>query len=150
MKLKILIAFLFIVLIGCKNKPNENIIDEEFCMEELEIIIDNKIILIENENNKGSVSTEKKIYEKLTVEKETFELTEEEKQKIFSNAYKLITLKNYLLKTKTCNAGQDFVLRLLCSSKALEFKVQSSDNWIEISNETKEIYTILKDKIDLE
>lgn len=149
MKSKILLSFLFLTLITCKNKPSENIIDEKFCDEQLEIIIDESKITIDNESNTGRVETEKIINKKPIIESKTFKLTEIEKQKIFSNAYKLITLKEYAIHTKTCNAGQNFILRLICNNKALEFHQTSVVSWSKISNETKEIYSTLKDKINL-
>jgi len=149
MKSKILLLLLILTFITCKNKPSENIIDEKFCNEQLEIIIDESRISIDSESNIGRVETEKIINKKPIIENNSFKLTEIEKQKIFSNAYKLITLKEYTIHTKTCNAGQNFVLRLICNNKALEFHQPSVASWSRISNETKEIYSILKDKINL-
>lgn len=136
-------------LITCKNKPSDNIIDEKFCNEQLEITIDESRITIDNESNIGRIETEKIINKEPIIENKSFKLTEIEKQKIFSNAYKLITLKEYTIHTKTCNAGQKFILRLICNNKALEFNQLSIVSWSKISNETKEIYSTLKDKINL-
>jgi hypothetical protein len=149
MKSKILLLLLILTFITCKNKPSENIIDEKFCDEQLEIIIDESRITIDNESNIGRVETEKIINTKPIIENRSFKLTEIEKQKIFSNAYKLITLKEYTIHTKTCNAGQNIILRLICNNKALEFHQPSVVSWSKISKETTEIYSILKDKIDL-
>jgi hypothetical protein len=149
MKSKILLLLLILTFITCKDKPSENIIDEKFCDEQLEIIIDESRITIDNESNIGSVETEKIINKKPIIENKSFKLTEIEKQKLFSNAYKLITLKEYTIHTKTCNAGQNFILRLICNNKALEFHQPSVVSWSKISNETKEIYSTLKDKINL-
>lgn len=148
MKLKILLLLLFLTFITCK-KPSENVIDEKFCDEQLEIIIDENRITIDNESNTGRVETEKIINKKPIIESKTFKLTEIEKQKIFSNVYKLITLKEYTIHTKTCNAGQNFILRLICNNKALEFHQSSVVSWSKISNETEELYSTLKDKINL-
>lgn len=149
MKSKILLLLLILTFITCKNKPSDNIIDEKFCDDQLEIIIDESRITIDNESNIGRVETEKIINKKPIIENKSFKLTEIEKQKIFSNAYKLITLKEYTIHTKTCNAGQNFFLKLICNNKALEFHQSSVVNWSKISNETKEIYSTLKDKINL-
>jgi hypothetical protein len=149
MKSKILLLFLILTFITCKNKPSENIIDENFCDEQLEIIIDQSRITIDNESNTGRVETEKIINEKPVIENNFFKLTEIENQNIFSNAYKLITLKEYTIHTKTCNAGQNFILRLICNNKALEFHQHSVVSWSKISNETKEIYSTLNNKINL-
>lgn len=149
MKSKILLLLLILTFITCKNKPNDKIIDENFCDEQLEIIIDESRITIDNESNIGRVITEKIINKKLIIKNKSFAITENEKQKIFSNAYKLITVKEYTIHTKTCNAGQNFTLRLMCNNKALEFNQPSVVNWSKISNETKEIYSTLKDKINL-
>lgn len=149
MKSKIILLLLLTTFISCKKNKSENIIDENFCREQLEIIIDKSRIIIDIESNYGKVETEKIINHKLTIENKSFELTETEKQKLFSNAYKLITLKEYTIHTKTCNAGQNFILRLLCNNKALEFHQSSVDSWSKISKETTEIYSILKNKIDL-
>jgi hypothetical protein len=149
MKSKILLLFLILTFITCKNKPSENIIDENFCDEQLEIIIDQSRITIDNESNTGRVETEKIINKKPIRGNKSFKLTEIEKQNIFSNAYKLITLKEYTIHTKTCNAGQNFILRLICNNKALEFHQHSVVSWSKISNETKEIYSTLNDKINL-
>ena len=149
MKSKILLLLLILTFITCKNKPSENTIDEKFCDEQLEIIIDESRITIDNESNIGSVATEKTINKKPVTENKSFKLTEIDKQKLFSNAYKLITLKEYTIHTKTCNAGQNFILRLACNNKALEFHQPSVVSWSKISNETKEIYSTLKDKINL-
>nr|WP_288833574.1 hypothetical protein [uncultured Flavobacterium sp.] len=149
MKSKILLLLLFLTFIACKN-ASENVIDEKFCDEQLEIIIDENRITIDNESNTGRVETEKIINKKPITENKTFKLTQIEKQKIFSNSYKLITLKEYTIHTKTCNAGQNFILRLICNNKALEFHQPSVVSWSKISNETEEIYSTLKDKINLE
>lgn len=149
MKSKILLLLLILTFTACKNKPSDNIVDEKFCDEQLEIIIDKSRITIDNESNIGRVETEKIINKKPIIENKSFKLTEIEKQKIFSNAYKLITLKEYKIHTKTCNAGQNFILRLICNSTALEFNQPSVVNWSKISNETKEKYSTLKDKINL-
>ncbi|MDO8317459.1 MAG: hypothetical protein Q7T12_08050 [Flavobacterium sp.] len=149
MKSKILLLLLILTFITCKNKPSEDTIDEKFCDEQLEIIIDESRITIDNESNIGSVETEKTINKKTIIENKSFKLTEIEKQKLFSNAYKLITLKQYTIHTKTCNAGQNFILRLVCNNKALEFHQPSVVSWSRISKETTEIYSILKDKTDL-
>ena len=149
MKLKVTLLFLCLILVSCKNEPSENIIDENFCKEQLEITIDESRILLDIESNYGNVETEKYVNNKLTIENKTFKLTESEKQKLFSNAYKLITLKEYTIHTKTCNAGQNFILRLICNNKALEFHQPSVVSWSQISKETMEIYSILKIKTDL-
>ena len=148
MKSKILFLLLFLTFITCK-KPRENVIDEKFCDEQLEIIIDEITIRIDNKSNTGIIETEKIINKKAITENKTFKLTQIEKQKIFSNAYKLITLKEYTIHTKTCNAGQNFILRLICNNKALEFHQPSVVSWSKFSNETEEIYFSLKDKINL-
>ncbi len=149
MKSKILLLLLIVTFITCKNKSSEIIINENFCDEQLEIIIDESRITIDNESNTVRVETEKIINKKPIIENKSFKLTEIEKQKLFSNAYKLITLKEYTIHTKTCNAGQNFILRLTCNNKALEFNQPSVISWSKISKETKEIYSILKDKINL-
>ena len=51
MKSKILLLLLILTFITCKNKPSDNIIDEKFCDEQLEIIIDKSRITIDNESN---------------------------------------------------------------------------------------------------
>ena len=149
MKSKLLLLLLILTFITCKNKPGDNIIDEKFCNEKLEIIIDESRITIDNESNIGRVETEKIINKKSIIENKSFKLTEIEKQKIFSNAYKLIILKEHTIHSKTCNAAQNFILRLICNNKALEFNQLSVVSWSKISNETKEIYSTLKDKINL-
>lgn len=148
-RLKLLLLFLFLILISCKKNASKNIIDENFCREQLEIIIDESMIIIDIEGNYGKVETEKKINHKQTIETKSFKLTEVEKKKLFSNAYKLITLKEYTIHTKTCNVGQKFILRLICNNKALEFHQSSVDSWSKISKETKEIYSILNTKIKI-
>jgi hypothetical protein len=47
MKSKILLLFLILTFITCKNKPSENIIDENFCDEQLELQSTMKVILVE-------------------------------------------------------------------------------------------------------
>ncbi len=59
MKSKILLLLLILTLITCKNKPSDNIIDEKFCNEQLEITIDESRITIDNESNIGRIETEK-------------------------------------------------------------------------------------------
>lgn len=149
MKSKILLLFLVLTFVTCKNKRSDNLIDEKFCNEQLEIIIDESRITIDNESNIGGVETQKIINKKPIIENKSFKLTEIEKKKLFANAFKLITLKEYTIHTKTCNAGQNFILRLICNNKALEFNQRSVVSWSKISNETKEIYSTLKDKINL-
>ncbi len=149
MKLKIIYLLILIALVSCKKEQNENIIDEKFCREQLEIIIDESRITIDFESNIGRIETEKIINKKPVVENKSFKITEVEKQKLFSNAYKLITLKEYTIQTMTCNAGENFILRLVCNNKALEFHQPSVVSWSRISKETAEIYSILKDKTDL-
>jgi alpha-tubulin suppressor-like RCC1 family protein len=144
MKSKILLLLLILTFITCRNKPTENIIDEKFCDEQLEIIIDESRITIDNESNVGSVETEK-IINKKPYRKQP----KPTESALFSNAYKLITLKEFTIHTKTCNAGQNFILRLVCNNKALEFHQPSVVSWSRISKETAEIYSILKDKTDL-
>jgi len=147
--MKFIFFLLCLTLVYCKKEQNENIIDESFCRKQLEIIIDESRIIIDNESNIGRVETEKIINKKPVIENKSFKLIEIEKQKLFSNAYKLITLKEYTIHTKTCNAGQNFILRLVCNNKALEFHQPSVVSWSRISKETAEIYSILKDKADL-
>ena len=149
MKLKFILLLICLTLISCKKEQSKNIIEENFCREELEIIIDESRILIDIESNIASVETEKIINNKPFTENKSFKLTEIEKHKLFSNAYKLITLKEYTIHTKTCNAGQNFILRLICNNKTLEFHQPSVVSWSRISKETTEIYSILKDKTDL-
>ena len=149
MKIKIIFFLLCLTLVSCKKEQNENIIDENFCREQLEIIIDESRIIIDNESNIGRAETEKIINKKPVIENKSFKLTEIEKQKLFSNAYKLITLKEFTIHTKSCNAGQNFILRLVCNNKALEFHQPSVVSWSRISKETAEIYSMLKDKTDL-
>ena len=149
MKIKIIFFLLCLTLVSCKKEQNENIIDENFCRKQLEIIIDESRIIIDIESNIGRVETEKIINKKPIIENKSFKLTEIEKQKLFSNAYKLITLKEFTIHTKTCNAGQNFILRLVCNNTALEFHQPSVVSWSRISKETAEIYSILKDKTDL-
>lgn len=149
MKSKIILLLVFLTFITCKNEPSDTIIDEKFCDEQLEIIIDESRITIDNESNTGRIEFEKIINKKPIINNKSFKLTEIEKQKLFLNSYKLITLKEYTIHTKTCNAGQNFILRLTCNNKALEFNQISVVSWSKISNETKEIYSILKDKINL-
>ncbi|MEL1256207.1 hypothetical protein AAEO57_20650 [Flavobacterium sp. DGU38] len=149
MKLKIIYLFVFLTLVSCKKDQNENTIDENFCREQLEILIDESRIKIDIESNIGRIETEKIINKKPVIENKSFKLTEVEKQKLFSNAYKLITLKEYTIQTKTCNAGENFILRLVCNNKVLEFHQSSVVSWSRISKETTEIYSILKGKTDL-
>jgi hypothetical protein len=149
MKLKIIYLLLFLTLVSCKKEQKKNTIDENFCREQLEIIIDESRITIDIESNIGRIETEKIINKKPSIENKSFKLTEVEKKKLFSNAYKLITLKEYTIQTKTCNVGQNFILRLVCNNKALEFHQPSVVSWSSISKETTEIYSILKDKTDL-
>lgn len=149
MKLKIILLIAFLSFVSCKKEQSKNIIDENFCREQLEIIIDESRITIDFDNNRAQIKTEKIINKKPIIESRSFQLTETEKQKLFSNAYNLITLKEYTIHTKTCNAGQNFILRLLCDTKSLEFHHSSVANWSKISKETTEIYSILKAKINL-
>lgn len=46
MKSKFKILVLFLILISCKNEKENNVIDENYCNDELEIIIDNSRIII--------------------------------------------------------------------------------------------------------
>ena len=149
MKQKIILLFAFLAVVSCKKEQSKNIIDENFCREQLEIIIDESRIIVDFENNNAQVKTEKIIDNKPTIESRSFQITEAEKQKLFSNAYNLITLKEYTIHTKTCNAGQNFTLKLICDTKSLEFHHSSVANWSKISKETTEIYSILKAKINL-
>ncbi|GEL11172.1 hypothetical protein SAMN05192550_1986 [Flavobacterium glycines] len=149
MKLKIIYLLILLALVSCKKEQNENTIDEKFCRQQLEIIIDESRITIDFESNIGRIETEKIINKKPVVENKSFKITEVEKQKLFSNAYKLITLKEYIIQTMTCNTGENFILRLVCNNKALEFHQPSVVSWSRISKETAEIYSILKDKTDL-
>ena len=146
MKPKIIFLLLCLTLQSCKKEQSKNLIDENFCKEQLEIIIDNRRIIIDIQSEIGTVETEKIVDNKPIIENKSFKLTEMEKQKLFSNAYKLIALKEYTIHTKTCNAGQNFILRLNCNNKALEFHQYSVDKWSKISKETTEIYSILKEK----
>ena len=149
MKQKIILLFAFLAVVSCKKEQSKNIIDENFCREQLEIIIDESRIIVDFENNNAQVKTEKIIHNKPTIESRSFQITEAEKQKLFSNAYNLITLKEYTIHTKTCNAGQNFTLKLICDTKSLEFHHSSVANWSKISQETMEIYSILKAKVNL-
>ena len=149
MKQKIILLFAFLAVVSCKKEQSKNIIDENFCREQLEIIIDESRIIVDFENNNAQVITEKIIHNKSIIESRSFQLTETEKQKLFSNSYNLITLKEYTIHTKTCNAGQNFTLKLICDTKSLEFHHSSVANWSKISKETTEIYSILKAKINL-
>lgn len=149
MKLTIIVLLVCLALVSCKKEQSENIIDENFCKEELEIIIDGSRILIDIENSIASIKTKRLINENYVVENISFNLTEIERQKLFSNAYKLITLTDYTIYTKSCYAGQNFTLRLICDTKALEFHQSSVANWSKISKETMEIYSILQAKTDL-
>lgn len=144
MKLKLKILLLTLIIISCKNEVKKNVIDENFCSNELEIIIDENRILINKEGNFGTLEINKKTKPK------SFKLTKNETNILFSEAFKLITLKEYTIHTKTCYAGQKFTLRLNCIDKSLEFHQLSVESWSKISKETKGIYTILKNKIKIE
>ena len=62
-KLKVLLLTLF--LISCKNEVQKNVIDENFCSDELEIIIDENRIVINKEGNFGTLETNQKTQPKL-------------------------------------------------------------------------------------
>ncbi|WP_396192823.1 hypothetical protein [Flavobacterium sp.] len=141
-KLKVLLLTLF--LISCKNEVQKNVIDENFCSDELEIIIDENRIVINKEGNFGTLETNQKTQPKL------FKLTKNETNILFSEAFKLITLKEYTIHTKSCYAGQKFTLRLNCIDKSIEFHQLSVESWSKISKETKGIYSILKNKTKIE
>ena len=147
MKTTFLQLFLFLILISCKNDTSKIVIDEDFCREQLEISIDENKYIIDYEGNYLEVVTESIINYKSKFERKSFELTPAEKKKLFSNAYQLITLKEYTIYTKTCFAGQNFTLRLVCDNKALEFHHSSVANWSKISKETKAIFSILNSKV---
>lgn len=146
MKSKFKILVLFLILISCKNEKENNVIDENYCNDELEIIIDNSRIIINKDDDIGTFETAKKTKNKGSIVSKSFKLTKNETHKLFSNAFKLITLKNYTIQTKSCYAGQNFILKLNCVDKSLEFHQSSVANWSKISKETKEIYSILKNK----
>jgi hypothetical protein len=80
----------------------------------------------------------------------SFKLTKNETNILFSEAFNLLTLKEYTIHTKSCYAGQKFTLRLNCNDKSLEFHQLSVESWSKISKETKVIYSILKNKIKIE
>lgn len=147
MKSKLKILLLTLIIISCKNEVNKNVIDENFCNNELEIIIDENRIIINREGNFGILETLKNINNNPKTQSKSFKLTKNESNKLFSEAFKLITLKEYTIHTKSCYAGQKFILRLNCIDKSIEFHQSSVVSWSEISNETKEIYSILKTKI---
>ena len=141
-KLKVLLLTLF--LISCKNEVQKNVIDENFCSDELEIIIDENRIVINKEGNFGTLETNQKTQPK------SFKLTKNETNILFSEAFKLMTLKEYTIHTKSCYAGQRFKLRLNCIDKSIEFHQLSVESWSKISKETKGIYSILKNKTKIE
>lgn len=147
MKTIFLQLFLFITFIACKNDTSKIVIDEGFCREQLEISIDEKKYIIDYEGDYLEVVTESIINNKPKIERKTFKLTPVDKKKLFSNAYQLITLKEYTIYTKTCFAGQNFSLRLVGNNKALEFYHPSVANWSKISKETKAIFSILNSKV---
>ncbi len=144
MKSKLNILLLTLIIISCKNEVKKNVIDENFCNNELEIIIDENRIVINREGNFGTLSTNQKTQPK------SFKLTKNETNIVFAEAFKLITLKEYTIHTKSCYAGQEFTLRLNCIDKSLEFHQLSVESWSNISKETKGIYSILKNKIKIE
>jgi hypothetical protein len=137
MKSKLKIFLLTLIIISCKHEVKKNVIDEDFCSNELEIIIEENRIVINREGNFGTFETNQKAQPK------SFKLTKNETDIMFSEAFNLITLKEYTIHNKSCYAGQKFTLRLKCIDKSLEFHQLSVENWSNISKETKEIYTIL-------
>lgn len=150
MKSKLKILLLTLIIISCKNEVKKNVIDENFCSDELEIIIDENRVIIKKEGNFGTFETLKNINNKQKKESKPFKLTKDETNELFSDAFKLITLKEYTIHSKSCYAGQKFTLRLNCIDKSLEFHQLSVESWSKISKETKGIYTILKNKIKIE
>ncbi len=150
MKSKLKILLLTLIIISCKNEVKNNVIDENFCSDELEIIIDENRVIINKAGNFGTFENLKNINYKQKKASKPFKLTKEETNKLFSDAFKLITLKEYTIHTKSCYAGQKFILRLNCIDKSIEFYQSSVVNWSKISKETEEIYSILNNKIKLE
>ena len=144
MKSKLKILLLTFIIISCKNEVKNNVIDENFCSNELEIIINENRIVLNKEGNFGTLETNQRTQTK------SFKLTKNETNILFSEAFKLITLKEYTIHTKSCYAGQKFTLKLNCIDKSLEFHQLSVESWSKISKETKVIYSILKNKIKIE
>ncbi|MEY4963401.1 MAG: hypothetical protein RLZZ323_720, partial [Bacteroidota bacterium] len=127
-----LFSILILAFISCKKETEKTIV-ENFCSDQLEIILDNDRIVIDKESGKGVLEIIESPTKKQT---KTFILNKTEIEKLFNNGFGLIKLTNYNFYTKTCYAGQNFTLRLNCPNKSLEWHNSSVANWSKISNET--------------
>ena len=139
MKSNLKILMFLLILISCKKETKQNVIDENYCGDELEIIIDQSRILINREGRFGNFEITKTLNNKQLTETKSFKLTQSEIDKLFTSAFNLITLDSYTIHTKSCYAGQHFILKLNCINKSIEFHESSVENWSKISKETKEI-----------
>jgi hypothetical protein len=142
----ILISILFSSSCERKEKYVESA-SINLCADQLIITVDDSRIYIDSESPNCYLEDLSK--DNNYPAKINFDITKSGRDSIFSNAKKLIVRTNYILRTKTDYAGQNFNLTLQCPNQTHMFYESSVSNWSEISVETQTIFSIIKRKIDI-
>ncbi|WP_310558685.1 hypothetical protein [Flavobacterium sp.] len=155
--LKLLIIIPFFLIISC-DKPKDKLEQKNEYWDEIQLITRNQKIIIYNENDTASFENEifKKvsgnyssaIYKFEKIDKKSFSLNRNERDSLYKYTKAIITKPVFTDRASTDYAGY-VLIKLRDRHTTLMCEYKSVGEWSTVSEETKNIYNLLKTKIDV-
>lgn len=155
--LKSLIIIPFLILVSCEKPKVKMELKNEY-WDEIQLTTRNQKVIIYNESD--TASFEKEIYKKVSgeyisamyklekIDKKNFSLNRNERDSLYKFVKEVITKPVFTDRASTDYAGY-VLIKLRNRNTTLICEYKSVGEWSSVSEQTKNIYNLLKPKIDI-